>query len=163
LSDRTFHVNLSVSGVNQLIRELERYQRQLDERTERMLSDLVSGGAEMARYAFGSTATVRSHAENGTGTIEATGENVTIMEFGAGLATMENHPMAHNAPVPIRIGSYSRLNHGLFWDLYQDDPDTAFWIFGGRTYNRVEPRHGLLDARDYIMNNAMTIARRAFR
>ena len=162
MSDRTFHVNLSVGGVNQLIRQLERYQQRLDERTGRIVDELVAGGAEMARFAFHSTARVETISENGTGIIEAVGENVIIMEFGAGLSTMESHPMAPRAPVPIRIGSYSRMNHGQFWDMYQNDPESAYWVFGGRHYQRVEPRHGLLDARDYIVTNLMTRARSVF-
>ena len=72
---KNIEVNLSVAGVNKAIRELERYQNRLETKTADLVDELVDGGAEMAKYAFGTMATVDKVSEGGTGIIEAVGEN----------------------------------------------------------------------------------------
>jgi len=161
--NKTISINLSVGSINKAIRELERYQARVERRSAELLKELVDGGAEMARFAFGSTAQVEKIAEDGIGIIEATGEAVVIMEFGAGMATMENHPMAPNAPVDVYRWSYSeQVGSGEGYYTAMMNGGYGYWHFGGKPYSAVEPRHGLLDARDYIVNNAEMKARGVF-
>lgn len=152
-------VKLSTGGINRAIRELEKYQARVDEKTAKLIDELVDGGAEMARYAYGNSATVDHVSEEGFGIIEASGRSVMFMEFGAGLATMTDHPMAGNAPVPIREWEYSRTEGSGEGYL------TGRWHFPPGSdieYDRIEPRHGLLDARDFIVENLETKARGVF-
>ena len=160
---KTIHVRLSVGGINNAIRSLERYQQRLEEKTAELVDELVSGGAEMARYAFGSTATVDQISEEGTGIIEAVGEHVIIMEFGAGMATMEDHPLVENAPVDVYRWSYSeQVGSGEGFYTASMNGGQGYWHFGGLLYDRIIPRHGILDARDYIVTNLEAKARSVF-
>lgn len=154
--NKTIQIDLSIGGINKAIRELGKYQDRIEQKTAQLVDELVDGGAEMAKFAFGSTATVDKISENGVGIIEAVGENLTIMEFGAGVATMEESPLAKNAPHPVKQWEYSRTvgsGEGFL---------TGRWHFGGIPYDRVEPRHGMLDAMDYIINNLEDKARSVF-
>lgn len=165
----TITIDLSVQGIDRAIRKLEHYRDRVEERTCQLVAELTNGGAEMARYAFGSTATVESTTENYHGIIDATGEAVNIMEFGAGLATMEGHPLAPNAAVPVRKWSYSELvgsgegyANAVAGNVAPGATEPGYWHFGGAVYTEVIPRHGMLDARDYIVSNAEAKARTVF-
>ena len=154
---RQIRIELSVGGISQAIRKLESYQHSIERKSAKLVDELVNGGAEMARYAFGSTAEVDKISEDGYGIIEAVSPNVVIMEFGAGVATMEEHPLAENSPHLVKEWEYSRTEGSGEGYL------TGRWHFGGIPYDRVEPRHGILDARDYIVNNLETKARSVFK
>lgn len=154
-------IDLTVSSINKAIQRLERYQKSLDRKTERLVTELATGGAEMARFAFGSTAYVDSISEGGTAIIEAVGEHVIIMEFGAGMATMENHPLAENAPVDVYRWSYSeQVGSGEGYMTALENGGQGYWHFGGAVFSAVEPRHGMLDARDFVVQNLETKARK---
>lgn len=154
---RTVNIKLSVGGISQAIRDLERFQHSIDRKSAKLVDELVNGGYEMARFAFGSTASVEKVSEEGFGMIEAVGEAVIIMEFGAGVATMESHPLAENSPHLVKEWEYSRTEGSGEGYL------TGRWHFGGIPYDRIEPRHGILDARDYIVNNLEAKARSVFK
>ena len=154
---KTIRIELSVGGISQAIRKLESYQHSIDRKAAKLVDELVNGGYEMARFAFGSTADVQKISENGYGIIEAVGDNVVIMEFGAGVGTMEEHPLAENSPYLVKEWEYSRTVGSGEGYL------TGRWHFGGIPYDRVVPRHGILDARDYIVNNLEAKARSVFK
>ena len=144
---------------------LEQVKDNLDYGLEQTLEILAKEGADEANKAYGSMATAHDFKDDQfTTSINVTGKAVYVAEFGAGYATMEYHPFADKAEVPIEVASYSKKNFdesmygGLLYitdDLY---PGEGYWIFGGQTYDRVEARHGLLDANDYIVANAGRIA-----
>ena len=154
--DKTIRIDLSESSINKAIKQLEKYQKSLEEKTSRLVDILTDGEAEMAKFAFSGWGNVDKISEDGTGIIEVSGDHIIIAEFGAGLATMESHPLAQNAPVDVYKWSYSEQvgsGEGFL---------TEMWHFGGATYVAVEPRHGMLDARDYIVNNVESKARQVF-
>lgn len=159
-------VNLSDKSIQSAIRMLREVQDNLEYGVEQTLEILAKEGSDAANRAYGSMATATEFKDSQfTTSINVTGKAVYVAEFGAGYGTMEYHPFAKNAEVPIEVGSYSRENYkrsrygGLFYitnDLY---PGEGYWIFGGQTYDRVDARHGLLDANDYIVENAERIAK----
>ena len=82
----------------------------------------------------------------------AAGQAPVIAEFGAGDATIpvlfENY-----AGVDVYPGSYSeQVGSGEY-------AETGVWHFGGKVYRQVEPRGGMLMAREYIRDNSTEIAR----
>lgn len=160
--NKTIHIDLTVGSINQAVRQLEAYEKSVSRRTETLVNELVDGGAELAQWAFRGWGLVDKISEGGTGIIEATGENLIIAEFGAGMATMEGHPLKNNAPVDVYRGSYSeQVGSGEFYLSYQETGH-GFWHFGGSLYSAVEPKHGMLDARDYVVNNVESKARKVF-
>ena len=158
----TIQIKLSQASIDRAIKALNEAVEALRESSGDLSTELAKAGAEVAQAAYGKMAQAEGGPgpEEGTGVIIVTGDAPTIAEFGAGYATMESHPMAGNAPFPIRIGSYSQEHEGMFWQMYEasENHQDAFWMFGGRPYREVPPRHGLLDARDYILENAEEFA-----
>jgi len=169
MANKTIRMRLDVRSIENAIRALEAYRDGVEERTHQLVDRLTENGAEEARAAFGNMASVDSVSSGNTGLIEASGPAVIIAEFGAGLSTMENHPMAENAPVPIERWSYSRAYGGEAWQYAEagsvapGEIEPGWWYFGGKQMARVEPRHGIMDARDYIENNLVDEARSVFR
>ena len=160
---KTIHVDLSIGSINKAIKSLEAYQSRIERKTAQLVSELTEGGAEMARFAFGTTANVDTISEDGLGIIEAVGENVIIMEFGAGMATMENHPLKDEAPVDVYRWSYSeQVGSGEGYYTAMMNGGYGVWHFGGKPYSAIEPRHGMLDARDFVVNNLEAKARSVF-
>ena len=113
---------------------------------------LAEDGAGIAQAAYGSMANAVSYSpEEGTAIIATSGEDNLIAEFGAGQATMpvmfENNP-----DTPVYEGSYSELVGT------QEYYKTGSWHFGGRYFTEVPARHGLLDAKQYIIEHSTEIA-----
>ena len=85
------------------------------------------------------------------GEITVVGDMPLIAEFGAGQATMpvlfENEPNT-----PVYEGSYSQLEGTQEYYQY------GSWHFGGEYYTEVPARHGLLDAKQYIIENSTETA-----
>ena len=159
-------IALSDSSIRKAISELEAMIEDLSQDTCEIVDDLLLEGTDAANSAYGRMA----HA---TGTRDSEGNGIAeghigvsaededaaiIAEFGAGYATMVNHPMADNAPVPIEVASYSKEHQGMFYETDQQNPGHGFWVFGGKPYREVQARHGLLDARDRIVERAADIA-----
>lgn len=153
---KQIHISLGTGSIGKAIRELESYQERISRRAERLVSELTEEGRDIAQASFGRSVKVTGVADGEKGAVEASGSAAVIMEFGAGLMTMEEHPLAENAPVPVHEWSYSEtVGSG-------EGYATGQWHFGGRAYQYVIPRHGMLDARDHIVNVAEEKARSVF-
>lgn len=165
----TITIDLSTSSINKAIRELTKVKENLAYSLQQTVEMLAEEGAMRARVAYGSmsTAEVDLVSETQAKIVADSGDpDATIIaEFGAGYATMEDHPFAQNAPVPIKVASYSQAQYpyGLFYITNHLMPGEGYWFFGGKEYDRVEPKHGLLDAYDFIMGNSTRIAREVTR
>ena len=159
----TININLSTESIAAAIRQLQTVKENLQWGLSEAVDILLKEGAQEAQAAYGGMASVTETKDSETsGRITATGDAVIIAEFGAGYATMEDHPFAGKAPVPIEPGSYSRENFdsihgGWFYITDMIHPGEGYWYFGGQEYNRIEPRHGLLNAHYHIVNQAAEI------
>ena len=164
---KTIHIELSKAGIDSAIKKLEDIADNLEYDVTQIVHVLAEDGANVASEAYGSMASVKNEDvdESQSKIVVSGGDKAIIAEFGAGYATMEYHPFAKNAPVPIEVGSYSRAQYpyGLFHITNDLLPGEGYWIFGGRFYDRVQPRHGLLNAYDYILNNSTRIAKEVIR
>lgn len=155
-------IDLSPEGIEKAIAKLTDIKDNLDIGLNDLVEVLAHDGAEVANEAYGSMAKAAFVPESMTSAkIMAVGDQAIIAEFGAGYATMEDHPFATKAPVPIEPTSYSRAQfpYGLFYITDDLMPGEGYWFFGGKEYSRVEPRHGLLNAYDYILENSTRIAK----
>lgn len=160
----TINISLSTESINQAIARLRQAEENLRWGVSETIDTLVSDGADLAQDAYGSMAAAAPMMESETqGKIVVSGDAAVIAEFGAGYATMENHPLAKNAPVEIRVGSYSEQNDGMFYWSDLANPGEGYWFFGGREYHEVQPRLGLLNARGYIKANCVEIAKELIR
>ena len=150
------HITLSEDSIRSVMNELSTIADDIDKSAERITQILTEEGAEVARAAYGDFPVVTTPMVEGTeGTIIVAGDMPLIAEFGAGQATMP--VMFENSPAtPVYEGSYSELVGSQEYYKY------GSWRFGGEYYTEVPARHGLLDAKQYIMENGKSIAEEVF-
>jgi len=148
-------VSLSNESIQDAIQKLRDYRDSIDRNLEHVVEVLTNEGAEIARSAYGTypvTTTAETDGKNGK--IVVTGDEPMIAEFGAGDATLSDG--FENTPSEARPGSYSELHAQMY-------SRNGYWIFGGKQYTEVEARHGLLNAKQYIIENSTKVAQEAFR
>ncbi|MCM1276058.1 MAG: hypothetical protein NC299_11965 [Lachnospiraceae bacterium] len=134
---------LSVGGIQRLINEVERYRKDLKKHTNRMLSDLVSKGAEFAREEcpirtgelYSSIVGIVDNSE-GKGFIRVNCPYAIYVEMGTGIK-------GANAPHPDKsiIGfnfEYDRNGHGVagwWYPTDEKDPNpTKYTAKNGQMY-----------------------------
>ena len=161
------NISLSEESIQSAINKLLSIKDNLAYTVNDIVEVLAYDGAEEANMAYGGmvSAQMQPVSMDEAKIVVPGGDKAIIAEFGAGYATMEYHPFADKAPVPIKVASYSEAQYpyGLFYitnDLY---PGEGYWVFGGQYYDRVQPKHGLLNANDYIVANSTRIAKEVFR
>ena len=147
------NLELSTESIANAISKLNDRKMWLEIDTEHFVDILTNEGAEVAQAAYGDfpvQAVPFSEGEHGE--IIVAGDMPLIAEFGAGQATMP--VLFENAPnTPVYEGSYSELEGTQEYYKY------GSWHFGGEYYTEVPARHGLLDAKEYIIENSTEIAR----
>ncbi len=148
----TINVSLSTESIAQAIRKLEMVKENLEDGLSEAIEILTNEGAEIAQAAYGDWGVMATPITGEThGEIIVFGDMPLIAEFGAGQATMP--VMFENAPeTPVYEGSYSELEGSQEYYKY------GSWHFAGRYYTEVPARHGLLDAKNYIVENGTQIA-----
>ena len=149
----TIQLTLSTESIKAAIRKLEDIQEKLESGMEEVVEILTNEGAEIAQSAYGDFPVQATPITEEThGEIVVYGDMPLIAEFGAGQATMP--VMFENAPAtPVYEGSYSELEGSGEYARY------GSWHFGGEYFTEVPARHGLLDAKQYIIENGTDIAR----
>ena len=110
-------VNLTEQGIDKLIRELDKYERWIEKKTQELVERLAEEGAQIARFGFDiavydgvKDVDVRweSRGEN-TAAVIATGNAVLFIEFGSGVTLGYGHP----EPEGYGPGTYPGKGH---WD-----------------------------------------------
>lgn len=146
-------VSLNTASINNAISRLNEIAMNLQDGLEETIDILAQEGGEIAQSAYGGMATASGYGAGNKGVIISTGEDNIIAEFGAGDGVI---PVKfENAPAtPVYAGSYSE-QHARQYSRW------GFWYFGGETYTEIPARHGLLDAKRYIIDNSTTIAKGA--
>ena len=155
-------MNLSQQSIEDAIRKLTVCKEEFEYSVSTLVRTLTSEGAEKAQIAFGGMAKVSEEMVGAnTGKIVADGKAPGVAEFGAGYATMEDHPFAGNVPYEVAVASYAKNTYpyGLFYITHHLLGDgEGYWFFGGEEYQRVEARHGLLNAYEFLLENGTEIA-----
>ena len=152
----TIRLSLSEESIQNAISKLTEYRERIEEGLTEVVQILTTEGAEVANAAYGDFGVEATPLVEGKlGTIIVAGDMPLIAEFGAGQATMP--VMFENEPeTPVYEGSYSELEGSGEYFEY------GSWHFGGQYYTEVPARHGLLDAKQYIIGNSTEIAMGVF-
>lgn len=94
-------ISLNDKSINQAIKELEKYKRDLDNKARIVVERLASLGATNASLGFARAVTTENDVQvtvewvdSNTMRIRATGEEVLFIEFGTGITYGYGHPMA---------------------------------------------------------------------
>ena len=144
------NISLSTESIEHAISLLNNMRENLNVDLEHLISVLTNEGAEKARAAYGNWPVITTPITDGThGTIIVAGDMPLIAEFGAGDATL---PIGfENVPGEVYEGSYSEQHA-------QQYSTQGFWHFGGTRYTEVPGRHGLMAAKEYIIEHEPDIA-----
>ena len=153
-------VKLSDQSIRDAIRALRNVQDHLRWGVQDAIEILAKNGAIIANQAYGSMAGAVDYSpEEGVAIIATNGEANLIAEFGAGDDTDPATGFENKPDTPVYPGSYSELEGS------GEYARTGQWHFGGKVYYgepdnlRVKPRHGLLNAKAYIIASAEEIAK----
>ena len=150
----TLHIALSVESIQNAIRFLNDYRKDVTDMFEDVIEVLVNEGAEVAQAAYAEWAVdAIAEADGLRGSITVSGDMPMIAEFGAGDATLSGG--FSNTPSEVRPGSYSET-HAQQYSRW------GFWLFNGIKYTEVQPHRGLYAAKEYIIQNSTSIAQEAF-
>ena len=143
-------ISLSTESIDAAIRKLTDIHDNLETDVEQLVSILTNEGAMVAQSAYGEWPVITTPISDGTtGEIIVAGDMPLIAEFGAGDATA---PVGfENVPEEVYAGSYSE-------EHAQQYSTQGFWHFAGKRYTEVPGRHGLMAAKEYIVENATDIA-----
>ena len=156
---KKIRIRLSQKSIQNAIRKLNTVNQNLRWSVGDIVETLVEDGAEIAQEAYGTMANAVGYMEDETvGKIASTGEVNMIAEFGAGDDTDPATGFENKPDTPVYAGSYSELEGS------GEYARTGQWHFGGRKFyggdgERVPPRHGLLNAKVYIIESAENIAK----
>ena len=153
MSTFTLRFNLAEDSIAYAIRVLESYKETLEHGIEQAVEILTNEGAEIAQTHYGSWGVSATPTTDGThGIITVSGDMPLIAEFGAGDATL---PVGfENIPSEVYAGSYSE-KHARQYSRW------GFWYFNGEPYTEAGGRHGLLEAKRYIIGNSTSVIREA--
>lgn len=184
----TVNIKFDTKSLESAIRKLEDIKSGIERGTAEFVDIMCIDGADVANEAYGGMATAWGHREESyeegveegyIGVGAKDDDQAIIAEFGAGYATMTYHPWAKRfeqlTGIPIEPTSYSKAQYpyGLFYITNDLRPGQGYWIWswakrkGGVgspiVMDRVEPRHGLLNARDHIYHNGTDTAQRVIK
>ena len=173
MSKKVIHLNvLSAKSIDKAIRDLEEWQRWLEEKTKEFVSELAKEGMAVASARFASaqydgTNDVSVHIEERgefAQAVVATGEATLFIEFGTGITYPDNHPeqMFTRGGYGYGLG---RLPGG--W-MYDGDPGTNGEVitegkYAGRIHTYGNPANmAMYEAKREIESKFEEIARRVF-
>ena len=149
-------INIGVSDweIRGVINTLLQARSNIEHGVEETVSILTKNAAMVAQANYGHMASVDYDNDETTGIIATKADRANIIaEFGAGDATLDPLDLFENdAKTPVYPGSYSELEGS------GEYAETGKWHFGGRTYTEIEPRLGLFEAKQYLLNEGAQIA-----
>lgn len=138
--------------------EYYRILREFDDKVDIFLRRLADRGREvfdsLGYTVDGGEITVTVERIEDGYCIDAAGQGVIFLEFGAGDATIGDK-YASMMPFDVSPGSYSET-HDQQYSTYGQ------WVFGGILYTEVLPRNGMQRAWETVMQEWRDIAREVF-
>lgn len=151
-------VGLSTESINAAIHRLEMAKDNLKAGLQQTVDILAKEGSIVAQMDDGSMANVSyvSDSETQSRIVVSGGDSAIIAEFGAGDATLSPRDFFEDGgalDADVFPGSYSLFKGSR--DYY----NFGSWRFGGVWYTQVPARHGLFDAKLFIMGNSSEIAK----
>lgn len=154
----TINVNLSTESIAAAISQLEMVKDNLKAGLQQTIDILAKEGAIVAQIDDGSMANVESVSDSETQSrvVVSGGDTAIIAEFGAGDATLSPRDFFENGgalDADVFPGAYSLFKGSR--DYY----NFGSWRFGGVWYTQVPARHGLFDAKLFIIGNSTEIAK----
>lgn len=149
---------LSPDSCNNLLKELEQYEKSVKPKLDKVCKLLAELGAEEARRRF-----ARGDKGNGGVIVDvvpidngykivASGHDVYFIEFGTGFFA---HPHGYATSIPVYPGSYSEQHAQQFSEY-------GFWYYEGEKLQGTEAEMPMFFAGQEIRKNEQRIVREVF-
>lgn len=163
-------MEVRVSGVDKVVKQLERYKKKLQDKQKMLIQKLAELGVQVADSGFARVSVdgkkdiqpgqVLWGKDDSTAYVVVTGETVLIVEFGAGITMGYWHPLAQE--MGYGPGSWSddpALNGKGLWDR------PGGWKYPGSGKNRSlgnKPAKAMYEASQRIRSEVSKAAREVF-
>lgn len=159
----TINLKLSKESITDTIKFLNNYVNEIERKMQKLSEELANIGVNVVyvHYLSGIDEGNEDYDiqvipnEHGC-TLQAKGEDVCFLEFGAGVTTAAYEGEGQEGLPPIYPGSYSRTEGNGSFDLY------GYWIYGKKRYTGLEPKMGMYYASKDMQQKALEVARRVF-
>lgn len=167
-------VSLNPTSIDGAIKQIEDYKRKLQEKADKMVSELAEIGLDVARIGFykaqydgdNDVLVEVENRGNATRAVVATGQAVLFIEFGTGVFYPDNHPEKPSGV--LGRGQYGK-GHGkqTTW-AYYGDPGTNGKVITKPNGTEIVLTHGnpsnmaMYNAKDRMRQEIQRIAREVF-
>lgn len=158
-------VHLSAKALSAASERLEQQAKELQEKKDRLITQLAEEGAEVAREIIGTSSTGNDLAtvtvedtENGK-RIRASGRLITFLEFGTGVYAGKGYgEIPPDLPFEVAPGSWSQtVGQKQFVPGVHE-----YWVHDGVAYIGQYPRKPMLEAAQHIRQRVEPLAREIF-
>lgn len=163
MSKKVIRFNLSRKSINKAIKDVEAYQRWLDDKIDELVQELAKEGVAVANAKFATAQydgpidadVTWTSAGKGKAIVRADGQTVLFIEFGSGIMYAGSHP--EETPEVAR-GSWSEGPEGKgHWD----DPNGWYYAHGKKSFGN-PANMPMYEAKREIEAKFTEIARRVF-
>lgn len=160
----TINLELSKSGIQKAIKDLQNYSNSIDEKMQTLATELCKVGVPVVivHYVDGFTegnsdCNIEIEPTEHGCVLRARGNDVCFLEFGGGVTTAIYDGEGQEGLPPVYPGSWSESEGtGQF-------AEKGFWFYGGKKYDGIEAKLGLYYASIEMRNRAVETARRVFK
>lgn len=139
--------------------------REFDKKVDQFLEELAERGkevlGELGYTPDGGEITVMVEPIDNGYMINAAGQGVVFLEFGAGDTVDSGDRYAAMMPFVVESGSYSEDNNGMY-SVTQQIFGQGYWEYGGVRYTQITPRNGMQTVWETLMQEWREIAKRVF-
>lgn len=152
-------VSLDPQSIKKAVNDINKYQEDVDKKIKLLLTRLGHLGVDVAKSNFGSAVTVTVDIRDDGFVINANGDAVCFLEFGAGTKAGLGVPLSEykELPIEVRPGSWSEEHAREFVNT-----GYKYWTFGGKKIEFIEPRMGMYKASRKIQEEVVNIAKEVF-
>lgn len=156
---REITIDLSVEGINKAIKDIEKFQKEVENKLDLLCKRLAELGVSVVAddygYTRGGEITVDWEKVDDGYLVTAAGKGVMFLEFGAGDEAGTGFQGA-DVPVDTSPGSWSST-HGKQYS------ENGYWVWNGHVFRSIAPRSGMYFATERIKQEAESIAKEIFK
>lgn len=156
---REITIDLSVDGINKAIKDIEKFQKEVENKLDLLCKRLAELGVSVVAddygYTRGGEITVDWEKVDDGYLVTAAGKGVMFLEFGAGDEAGTGFQGA-DVPVDTSPGSWSST-HGKQYS------ENGYWVWNGHVFRSIAPRSGMYFATERIKQEAESIAKEIFK